>query len=106
RWSRRRRRCSWPRAYRDDRAGPAQDEEPPPRSLPAEELLHLRRELARIEVGQVRLTALLGAAAERRAACSLAALRGALGGLGLLARGLGGVLRLGLLALGALRGLP
>src|SRR5699024_4046736 len=73
-------------------------------SLAAEELLHLRRELAGIEVRQIGLTGLLGTAAERgptRAGTG----RGLLRGLGLLACGLGRVLGLGLLDL-LLRGLP
>src|SRR5699024_10273613 len=77
----------------------------PVASLAAEELLHLRRELAGIEVGHVRLAALRGARAERGTARAGTALGGAASGLGLLACGLRGVLRLGLLDL-LLRGLP
>src|SRR5699024_5438902 len=73
-------------------------------SLAAEELLHLRRELAGIEVRQIGLTGLLGTAAERgptRAGTGRVLLRG----LGMLACGLGRVLRLGPLGL-LLRGRP
>src|SRR5699024_6094104 len=61
----------------------------------AEQLLHLRGQLAGIEVGQVRF-ALLGAGPESGAALAAAG-RGLACGLGLLARRLGGILRLGLL---------
>src|SRR5699024_3498287 len=73
-------------------------------SLTAEELLHLRRELAGIEIRQIRLTGLLGTPAERGTARAGTG-RGLLRGLGLLACGLGRVLGLGLLDL-LLRSLP